>query len=274
MFHPRSLKVFLLVFLVIGSVSLQGCLPLVFLAANPIITAAIIATVPAIITMVSNSRINKEQMDVKRLEAETARANALSATAEKLNQQVVAQRQLELELIDKQTQTNDPAIKQQLANLQEKVAQDQTVISQTLNTANNASNTLANDKGTLPGITSGSSLPPVGSMTTGTPLTPAAPGNPTAPATSATGVTMPASSAPLTPDPSVTATGVPVTGSAAAGSTVAGATTGTPGIAPRSDSPAPVDTGTSASIPAGAVPSYALPNTPPVLGTAPAGAGL
>lgn len=245
MFNPRSAKVFLLVCLIIGSmVGCTGCAPLVFLAANPVITAAVIAAVPAIITVVSNAKVNKDQMDVKRLEAETARTNALTTSAEKLNQQVVAQRQLELELIDKQAKTNDPVVRQQLANLQAKVAQDQQVIAQTLNTANAASTNLANDKGELPGMTGSTSVAPINTGSTTTPLTPGAAGNPTAPASTGN-VTPPGAVAPLIPDAGTTAA-----------QTVAPATTEAP-FNPAN----------------GAVSPAAIPNSPPILGTAATAAG-
>ena len=249
MFNSRSLKMYLLVFLLICSTCLQGCVPLVFLAANPIITAAIIAAVPAIITLISNVKTNHDQLEVKRLEAETARTNAVAGAAEKLNQQVVAQRQLELQLIDKQTQTTDPAVKAQLSDLQAKVAQDQQVISQTLNTANTEATNLANDKGPLPGMTSGQTT--VG-PTTVTPLTPSDPSNP--PAAASSTVTVPAGTPPLT--------------------TTSSAGTGTPvatGIAPRdgvATSGQPLVPATPAT---GSVPDNAVPNSPPILGVSAGG---
>lgn len=236
MFNPRGLKVFLVVFLVIGSMlGLQGCAPLIFLAANPVITAAVIAAVPAIITVVSNSKMNKDQLEIKRLEAETARTNAISGAAEKLNQQVVSQRQLELDLIDKQAKTDDPALKAQLSNLQGKVAQDQQVISQTLNTANVEANNLANDKGPLPGMTSGTVS---GQTGTGSSVTP------------------------LTQD-------VPVTGSGAVDTNlVAPPATSTAVDTVIVNSPvASSTTGVPTSAAGGMVPPNAQPNTPPVLGT-------
>lgn len=287
MFHPRSLKVLLLVFLVVGSMlGLQGCAPLIFLAANPVITAAVIAAVPAILMMASNAKLSNDQLDVKRLEAETARTNAVSNAVEKVSQGVVAQRQLELDLITKQTQTNDPAIKQQLANLQAKVAQDQEVISQTLNTANKEANSLANDKGPLPGMTSGST----GGTTGATPLTPAATGNRTAPAT--TGQTVPAAgTTPLTPgvvgDGSGTVVApatrgiaprvetAPVVNTAAVVNTAPVVTTA-PAAPATSGAPAARSSTTGASFDptAGGVSPNAVPNSPPVLGgTAPASAG-
>lgn len=246
MFNPRSAKVFLLVCLIIGSmVGCTGCAPLVFLAANPVITAAVIAAIPAIITVASNAKVNKDQMDVKRLEAETARTNALTTSAEKLNQQVVAQRQLELELIDKQTKTTDPVVRQQLANLQAKVAQDQQVIAQTLNTANAASTNLANDTGTLPGVTGSTSVAPINTGSTTTPLTPGAAGNPTAPASTGN-VTPPGAVAPLIPD----------AGTAIAPAAAAAAPAVAPATAEAPFNPA-----------AGGVSPAAIPNAPPVLGT-------
>jgi hypothetical protein len=238
MFNPRSLKVCLLVFLLIGTVTgLTGCAPLVFLAANPIITAAIIAAVPAIITVYSNARLQDEQLGVKRLEAETARTTALAAAAEKLNQQVVSQRKLELELIEKTQGATDPKLKAQLEELQAKLAQDQQVISQTLDTANQEATNLANDKGALPGTTSG------------TPLS-------TSPAAAAPAATAPAPTAPpLT-------TSAPATGSAA-----------TAPVAPATAPLAPVAPATvPGAVPGAAAPEFAQANPgPAVLGAPPAG---
>lgn len=250
MFNPRSLKVCLLAVMVLGSSLLQGC--------NPLIIVALITATPAVINMISDVKTSHDKLAVERLAAETARTNAVSTSAEKTNQQVVAQRTLEAELIKLQIETKDPAIRAQLANLQAKVAEDQKVISQTLNTANNEANNLANDKGPLPGTTSGSTS--IGG-TAGTPLTPAAAGNPTAPATTTQPVA--ATGAPLSPG--IVGSGAVVDPSTATG--VAPRVEGYPVVAPTVTSEVTPDPAS------GAVSSAAVPN-PRILGvSAPAASG-
>ena len=171
MSHRRSLKCMILVFILAASMTgLQGCAAVALLA-NPVITAAIIATVPAIITVWSNTKTNTDRLNIEKLQAETARINAVTGATEKLNQQVVAQRQLELDLIKQQQAATSPEVKEQLTQLQERVANDQRVIAQSLNTANQEATNLARDQAPL----STRSGPSPETASTGPVLAPTAP---------------------------------------------------------------------------------------------------
>lgn len=146
----RLALVSLLVLNMLGS---QGCGWVGFAAAlkaNPAITAAFIATIPAVATIWSTQSSSRDRLEVEKLQAETARINALTTNAEKISQQRIEQRKLELELIKQKTAAaNNPAVAQELEQLEQGIEEDKRTVDQTLTTAQVEADKLADDQNSL-----------------------------------------------------------------------------------------------------------------------------
>lgn len=147
--YRRTRTLVLISFLIVNALGTQGCgmAPLLAaLKANPAITAAFIATIPAVATIWSNHSTNNDRLEVEKLQAETARINAITTNAETLSQQKIEQRKLELELIkEKKANANNPEVSQELEQLEADIEEDKRTVDQTLTTAQEEGEKLADD---------------------------------------------------------------------------------------------------------------------------------